>query len=249
MQCDVGRVVCSPCHDKLKTTGKCHMCGVAIGDYRRCHAMERLVESIRVPCPHAAYGCTDKLAYFDQNSHQQACAHAPCHCPDEACSFIGSMAALMGHITSIHSWPSTTTEVRAGDIFTVRLHDGFNFVCANDTTFGFGGATASSRQYLLLLNVVRQQPLVRAISVVCIHPHGASSREMKCNLIHYVNFYNHRGNQVISHYQSSTFRVAQTDLSNGLPSLDGCFQFLVPDSILEDGNKDAIDVEAVIKIH
>ena len=34
MQCDVGHVVCSRCHDKLKTTGKCHMCGVAIGDYR-----------------------------------------------------------------------------------------------------------------------------------------------------------------------------------------------------------------------
>ncbi|CAN6336288.1 unnamed protein product [Urochloa humidicola] len=64
-QCEVGHVVCSPCCDKLKATGKCHVCGVATTSYRRCHAMERMVESIHVPCPHAAHGCTARPAYHD----------------------------------------------------------------------------------------------------------------------------------------------------------------------------------------
>ena len=55
--------MCSACRERLEATGsggKCHACGVAAatrGYYRRCHAMERLVGCIRVPCPHAAHVC------------------------------------------------------------------------------------------------------------------------------------------------------------------------------------------------
>ncbi|KAL6897742.1 hypothetical protein ACP4OV_006701 [Aristida adscensionis] len=258
--CDVGHVVCSPCRKKLKTTGKCHICGVTTGYYHRCHAMERLVESIRVPCPHASYGCTDKLAYFDQHSHWQACAHAPCHCPDEACSFIGSMAPFMGHITGIHGWP-LRTEVRAGDDFHLVLRDGFNFVLANRSTDDGQGASAGSSQYLLLLNVVRQQPLGRAISVVCIHSHGASggnggqqgpsSCEIQCRLTYSHYYYKARGDQLMTYYQLANckFGVPQMDVSDRLPSPDnGCFQFVVLDSGLADGDKDAMEVTARIDI-
>ncbi|RLN11386.1 E3 ubiquitin-protein ligase SINA-like 7 [Panicum miliaceum] len=48
-QCAVGHVVCSPCHDKLEATAKCYVCGDATGGYQRCYAMERMVESVRVP--------------------------------------------------------------------------------------------------------------------------------------------------------------------------------------------------------
>ncbi|TVU17614.1 hypothetical protein EJB05_33662, partial [Eragrostis curvula] len=44
--CKRGHVVCSACCDKLKATGKCHVCGVSTRGYSRCHAMEHLVVSI-----------------------------------------------------------------------------------------------------------------------------------------------------------------------------------------------------------
>ncbi|TVU17763.1 hypothetical protein EJB05_33818, partial [Eragrostis curvula] len=52
--CEVGHLVCLPCRDIFEFAG--------IGDYRRCHGMERLVESVRVPCPYAAHGCTARQA-------------------------------------------------------------------------------------------------------------------------------------------------------------------------------------------
>ncbi|KAF8725910.1 hypothetical protein HU200_020478 [Digitaria exilis] len=57
--CVVGHVLCSPCRDKLKGAGKCHVCRVSTraGGYRRCHAMERMVDSLRAACPNAPYGC------------------------------------------------------------------------------------------------------------------------------------------------------------------------------------------------
>nr|CAB3472708.1 unnamed protein product [Digitaria exilis] len=149
MHCDVGHVVCSPCRDKLKDIGKCHECGTATGDYRRCHAMERLVESIRSPCPYAAHGCTAMPAYCHKQSHRQACSHAPWRCPGKGCSFVGSSTVLLDHFTGEHGWPCTT-RTRAGKTCrcSIRLNDGFNFLLAELASDGEGGgaATTGSRQ-------------------------------------------------------------------------------------------------------
>jgi E3 ubiquitin-protein ligase SIAH1 len=109
-----GTLFCSVCRDKLKVTGngKCHVCGVATGGYSRCYAMEQLVESIRFPCPNVIHGCTVRSTYYDQHCHRQACQHTPCHCPGNACGFVGSTATLLDHFTSAHDWPCAT-KVRA----------------------------------------------------------------------------------------------------------------------------------------
>nr|CAB3463961.1 unnamed protein product [Digitaria exilis] len=80
-------MLCLPCHDKLKGIGKCHVCGVAMaGGYRRCHGMERLVDSLRAACPNAPYGCAETPPYHGRDEHIRTCPHAPCHCPGgEAC--------------------------------------------------------------------------------------------------------------------------------------------------------------------
>ncbi|CAN6326722.1 unnamed protein product [Urochloa humidicola] len=104
-QCINGHAVCSPCRDKLKATGKskCHVCRIPLGSYNiRCHAMERLVESIRVPCPHAAHGCTTRVTYYDRRSHGKACQHALRSCPSKGCGFVGSAGALLDHIAGAH---------------------------------------------------------------------------------------------------------------------------------------------------
>jgi E3 ubiquitin-protein ligase SIAH1 len=233
MQCEVRHVVCSACHDKLEAIGNgmCHVCRAATRDgYHWCHAMERLVDCIRVPCPYAAHGCDATPAYHDQESHRQVCPHAPCHCPAESCGFIGSTAALLDHFVGEHNWPCTT-KVRAREAFSIRLHDGFNFFLLADHDCGDGEQAAATccsvPRRLFLLNVTKEQ-LGRAIFTLCIHPHASAAATtnnaqqlplMQCELV--FSHYDDRSS-CHSHYQSSVFRVVCTDLSNGLPNPKGC---------------------------
>ncbi|CAN6340661.1 unnamed protein product [Urochloa humidicola] len=104
-QCINGHAVCSPCRDKLKATGKgkCHVCRIVLGSYNtRCQAVERVVESVRVPCPHAAHGCTARLAYYDRRSHRKACPYATYGCPIKSCGFVGAVGALLDHVAGVH---------------------------------------------------------------------------------------------------------------------------------------------------
>ncbi|TVU17755.1 hypothetical protein EJB05_33810, partial [Eragrostis curvula] len=266
-QCEVGHVVCSSCHDGLAATGngKCHVCGVSTASdgYRRCDAMERMVESVRLLCPNAVYGCSARPLYYDQHCHGQSCVHAPCHCPGAACGFIGSTAALFAHFSSTHSWPCTTKVLERNnkrtrymwfrnDHVNVRLRDGFNFLLFDRHADDDQGAVTNT-QYLFLLNVVRQ-PLGRAITVFWINPNadasyncgqGGSSKKMKFELS-YSRHGEVTADQLIANYdQSSKFVVATcTDLSDGLPSLDGCVQFIVLDSVVAHSDRDAIEVKA-----
>ncbi|KAL6865126.1 hypothetical protein ACP4OV_016277 [Aristida adscensionis] len=222
LMCNSGHVVCSQCRDKLKASGKCHVCRIPTNGYLRCHAMEHLVESIRIPCPHAADGCTARPPYYDWDTHGQTCPHAHCHCPGKACGFIA----------------------RDGNYYSgcVHLRDGFNFLLANvtgTTNTTTDGDAATGRQYLFLLNVVRL-PLGRSISVVRVHPHAAAagdvqatslSNEVECQITYsrfdYTRSKVHKqGGQHTDYRQSFKFRVACTDLSKGLPSPDDSVQFV-----------------------
>ncbi|TVU17741.1 hypothetical protein EJB05_33792, partial [Eragrostis curvula] len=249
-QCQVGHVVCSPCRDTLAAAGgKCHVCGASIagGGYRRCHAMERLVESVRVPCPNAARGCTARLAYYDRHGHRLMCAHAPCHCPDEACGFTGSTEELLDHFSGVHRWPYRAHKVGDSnntEYFEVLLQDGFNVVDLADAD-----AAGGAHWYLFVFNVARH-PLGRAISVFWIHRQAetlATGTEMECEL-RYSSTLRRDDTKVTEHHQKSCFRVACTDLSNGLPRPSDCFQFVVPDCVVADKQTDTITVTAQIAI-
>ncbi|KXG21320.1 hypothetical protein SORBI_3009G047700 [Sorghum bicolor] len=240
-QCEVGHVVCSACRDKLEATGNgvCHVCGVATHGYRRCHAMEQLLDCIRVPCSYSAHGCDTMPPYHGQESHRQVCRHAPCHCPGESCGFVGSTAALLDHFAGAHNWPCTT-KVRARETFSIRLHVGFNFFLLQDNGRS-DGEQAFPVPRLFLMNVTRER-LGRAISVLCIHPHASTTtaangaQELsltQCELV--FSLYGDRS-LCHSYYQSSVFKVLCTDLSNGLPNPEGCFQFFVPNAVLGDGD-------------
>ncbi|XP_066360826.1 E3 ubiquitin-protein ligase SINA-like 10 [Miscanthus floridulus] len=129
-QCTVGHVVCSPCHDKLGQATSCHVCRIPTpGGYFRCNAMEQVVDSIRVPCPHAAHGCAERLAYHDRDGHARTCAHKPCHCPGEGCGFAGPVqTTLLEHLAAVHGWPCSprsTTGIRG---FYVSFRKGLNIV-------------------------------------------------------------------------------------------------------------------------
>ncbi|TVU17738.1 hypothetical protein EJB05_33789, partial [Eragrostis curvula] len=251
MKCNVGHIVCSPCHNKLMGTVKCHLCGINVaGGYRRCHAMERLVESIRVPCPNATDGCTAMPAYCHQQNHRQACPHAPYSCPGKNCGFIGYMnAGLLDHFSGTHGWPCTTKKNGANKTcrFSVGLNNGFNFLIADLATAGEGGSAAiTSSKYLFLLNVLRK-PFGRAISVLLIG-RKPSSKAVKCVLT-----FSHIASQdrkfLGSHLLQSKINVECSDLCSGVPNPDDCFQFVVPNYLLGEGNRDsAIKIKVSISI-
>jgi E3 ubiquitin-protein ligase SIAH1 len=74
--------------------------------------MEKLLESIRVPCSNAAYGCAAKPVYYDRDTHLRFCKHAPRHCTIEACGFVGStLSALLDHFFAVHVSMSPLREI------------------------------------------------------------------------------------------------------------------------------------------
>uniref|UniRef100_A0A0D9WCY1 RING-type E3 ubiquitin transferase n=1 Tax=Leersia perrieri TaxID=77586 RepID=A0A0D9WCY1_9ORYZ len=217
-QCEVGHVVCSPCHERMTPTPTCHVCRVPVtgGAYRRCHAMERLVSSIHVACPHAAHGCAAAPPYHDLESHLDTCPHAPnCHCPGDGCGFVGSTTALLAHFAAAaHGWPCVT-HLRSGEDF--ALDDGLNFHLV--------------KRHLIMINVTRLPLIGRAISVLCIHPHAAAADEMRCELRLFS--VSRRGEDY--HDQKAVFRMDHSDLANGLPAGENQrFQFVVPRHVNDD---------------
>jgi E3 ubiquitin-protein ligase SIAH1 len=244
LQCAKGHVVCSLCSESLKDVVNCHVCRVAMpGGYQRCHAMERVVDSIRMPCPHAPYGCDMRTAYHAQEEHLLECPHAPCGCPDDACGFVGTVATLVTHLKAAHGWPCTA-EVSAGESFLVDLLVGFNFLTA----------VRGSAQYLLLLNMACT-PFGHAISAVWISSltatmninssAPATSRNMTCELelcfMQFKHVQLQRG-----YYEKSRFQVECICPSNGLPDPNDSFQFFVPKCV--GGNEALVHVTAVIFI-
>ncbi|CAN6349690.1 unnamed protein product [Urochloa humidicola] len=243
-QCAVGHVVCSWCSARMGNATSCHKCRAPMpGGYtRRCHDMEQLVDSIRVPCPHAAHGCAARPVYHARDAHARACPHAPCRCPAEACGFAGPTAALADHLAAgAHRWPCFTepSAARQGDkggLFSVALRDGFNFItgpaagaaaAAASSSDDQGAAAAASNKFLFLLNVERAPPFGRAITALCVHHDRAAAAKLKI-----VSSRRCGGN---THQQTSELEVACTDFSNGLPDpTRDCFRFVVPGSGREE---------------
>ncbi|KAF8666191.1 hypothetical protein HU200_053720 [Digitaria exilis] len=212
-QCRVGHMVCSLCRDRLASMGRCHVCRAPTTFENRSHAMEVMVESFRVTCPHSALGCTYRPAYHDGERHARECPHAPLlRCPAGGCGFAATTAALVANVATVHGWPCTA-EAAAGLSFAVDVHDGFNFIFT---------AVRGNAQYLILLDTATTM-LGRAISVYLL-----AGDNTKCELELYYSCCKQIG--LPGHYyQKARFQVACTDLSNGLPDRpNASFQFFVP---------------------
>uniref|UniRef100_A0ACD5ZML2 Uncharacterized protein n=1 Tax=Avena sativa TaxID=4498 RepID=A0ACD5ZML2_AVESA len=224
-QCNIGHAICSSCHDELESAIACHVCRTPFpsnGGYRRCHAMDHLVGSIRVSCPNAAHGCAAKMMpYHELRHHLPACSHGPpCYCPADGCRFVGAPATLLDHFTRVHGW-HCISGLRSGDRGDVQLFDGFNAVVVD----GVG-----VDKFLFLLMVSRER-VGRAISAVCVCPRADSAvRPLECMLeLEFMwSSDDDGGSMCVGHRQHSAFSVACTDLFDGLPDPDDCFQFFLP---------------------
>ncbi|XP_010243800.1 PREDICTED: E3 ubiquitin-protein ligase SINA-like 10 [Nelumbo nucifera] len=101
-QCNNGHIACSSCSSKLED--KCPSCCRPI-QQNRCLAIEKVVESIKVSCQNAPYGCKEMISYVEKHTHEETCIYAPCACPLSDCNFHGSFEQLSLHVSHVH-WDS-----------------------------------------------------------------------------------------------------------------------------------------------
>nr|AFK36482.1 unknown [Lotus japonicus] len=98
-QCENGHVACSSCCARLRN--KCPMCLMPIG-YNRCRAMEKLLESIKISCLNAKYGCKEVFSYSMKSDHAKECVYIPILCPHTDCDFVASSKELSLHVSHRH---------------------------------------------------------------------------------------------------------------------------------------------------
>ncbi|CAM0904875.1 unnamed protein product [Alopecurus aequalis] len=154
-QCEVGHVLCSPCFKKLPR--KCVICCKRTG-YNRCFALEQFINAIRVPCSNTEYGCDEFITHDQKETHDSACTHAPCFCPENGCSFIGSRTSLLDHFVTKHGWLRTN----------LRYKKPLRICMARDRRFTlFVGEDLS----MFLLTNTLLTDIGNALMLVCIRPH------------------------------------------------------------------------------
>ncbi|KAK8444541.1 hypothetical protein SEVIR_9G154800v4 [Setaria viridis] len=155
--------------------------------------MERVVETVEVPCCFAKNGCTKKITYFNKKKHEKACRYGPCFCPEPGCGFTGPAVALANHLITRHKWPFM--KFKYFEQFSLSLQRGPRVLQAPDSK-------------IFLMNLKPVEPLGHAISLVCVQPEAMDSR-FGCS----VAFSCFTG-----HHQLSTLdAVRSSSLSDGMP--------------------------------
>lgn len=169
------------------------MC-TATGGYNRCIALDKILESFCVPCSNAVYGCTVKTLYYKAEDHRKSCPHAPCFCPEPACSFAGITVKLLAHLTGDHKW--TSKKVKYDVKFTLPVKEGTRVLHTRDCA------------PLFLVKFTPSPPFGNVASVLCVDPHATAERRFRCRLCSSCT--------AMGQQQSSDFQVRSTNLSDGL---------------------------------
>lgn len=222
-QCEVGHMVCSECSEKMAAAETCHVCRRTLaGGYKRCYGAEHIVESLRVPCPNKAYGCSFMLARYDESVHLQVCQYPPFHCPAEDCVFItGNQTALLEHFQNTHKWPSTTVHCSVPNSATrpkptgtnLALVDGFNVL--NIIPSG-----------LVILKVTRES-CGRVITLIKVRRAGRRAKRCRFMLVYETPCGTHRLEYAFNNMASTNPSLT----GGGLSTTDDHFNFVVPNSV------------------
>lgn len=152
-QCSNGHVVCSACCVRL--TGKCAFCSQFMG-LIRCLALEKVLESIKLKCRNANYGCWAMPSYLHKEEHHESCIYTPCSCPVPSCSFQCSMNNLSQHFTDNHK--NSAVEFSYRRHFSVPIPDEEFLILISQ----------EKRLFLLLVNC--DVVAGKTLSIICICP-------------------------------------------------------------------------------
>lgn len=111
VQCPNGHTLCSNC--KARVQNSCPTCRHELGNIR-CLALEKVAESLELPCRFQYLGCQDIFLYYSKMKHEKNCVHRPYNCPyaGAECSVTGDIPYLVKHLKNDHR---------------VDMHDGCTF--------------------------------------------------------------------------------------------------------------------------
>ncbi|KAL0541422.1 hypothetical protein IC582_021467 [Cucumis melo] len=128
-QCENGHIACSSCCNKLKN--KCATCSWPIG-YNRCRAVEKVLESIKLPCKQSKFGCKEIIGYGNESDHEKTCLYAPCLCPYSDCKFIASAKQLSLHFSNKHTNSATNFHFSSSFTICLKTNDTYHVLQEQD---------------------------------------------------------------------------------------------------------------------
>ncbi|XP_065861737.1 E3 ubiquitin-protein ligase SINAT2-like [Euphorbia lathyris] len=110
-QCPNGHTLCSSC--KARVHNSCPTCRGELGNIR-CLALEKVAESLELPCKYQIMGCPDIFPYYGNLKHEKNCKYRPYNCPyaGAECTVTGDVHLLVMHLKHDHK---------------VDMHDGCTF--------------------------------------------------------------------------------------------------------------------------
>lgn len=101
LQCQNGHTLCSTC--KSRVNNRCPTCRQELGDIR-CLALEKVAESLELPCKYYTLGCPEIFPYYSKLKHEAQCSFRPYNCPyaGSECSAVGDIPVLVTHLRDDH---------------------------------------------------------------------------------------------------------------------------------------------------
>ncbi|MCD7471879.1 E3 ubiquitin-protein ligase sinat3 [Datura stramonium] len=100
-QCHNGHTICSTCKERVHN--RCPTCRQELGDIR-CLALEKVAESLELPCKYGSLGCPEIFPYYSKLKHEAMCNFRPYNCPyaGSECSIVGDIPYLVAHLRDDH---------------------------------------------------------------------------------------------------------------------------------------------------
>ena len=101
LQCHNGHTLCSTCKNRVHN--RCPTCRQELGDIR-CLALEKVAESLELPCKYMSLGCPEIFPYYSKLKHETVCNFRPYNCPyaGSECSVMGDIPFLVAHLRDDH---------------------------------------------------------------------------------------------------------------------------------------------------
>ncbi|KAL6520144.1 hypothetical protein OROHE_017287 [Orobanche hederae] len=125
--------------------------------------LEKVLESVTVPCLNKLYGCTETLNYNQKvDDHLKTCKHAPCSCPYITCKYIGMSKSVYAHFARLHS--RCSKQFVLGTVISISLDNYQNHVFLQERI----------HNTCFILNRTINKSLGSLVNVVCIAPISAN---------------------------------------------------------------------------
>jgi len=82
---------------------RCPTCRQELGDIR-CLALEKVAESLELPCKYYSLGCQEIFPYYSKIKHEAQCNFRPYNCPyaGSECAAAGDIPYLVSHLRDDH---------------------------------------------------------------------------------------------------------------------------------------------------